>query len=799
MIATIKKHMPKDPDHIVSPPRGRDHRIDALVGFLDQRLDMLVEKSIEIAKSNGYAPFTTTIRAAWVQAILSVTESLGKYIRSSVDTPHGPLATLDYAADPRFARMRLIARQHRSNGITLQMYVGLFKHFRNLYLSELARLPGGISAEETARVRDFFDETELSIAADWNAKGDNQRLRELQDRTRAITLDKDLYFAVFESLQNPAFLLDRVQNLVNANQASAELFLGRDAQAGDIIYLRSMRLRKSSLQNVINQIMEAAQSSEQPIWLETLEGLRCFDVRTRGLHDAVENTALGHVVLLNDVTAHHRRAEEAQQSEQGMSRFLATMSHEIRTPLHSVLGAAELLRTADHANGETYLDVIEGAGKALLQTLSNVLHYSKFENEAPLPRPISIDLNEEIRTFERNAVVGGNTLKSRLSFDIAKDVPKSVYIDWGMTQQILSNLVSNSLRADNGDGVVVSVQRVEASDNAYVLRFEVRDQGTGIPETAAAAFFRPFAQTTARDTAGGGSGLGLAIARHLTDAMGGQIGYDNLESGTVVWFEIPFKPCRLRESRVLHKSDPSELAMNGVNSCLLVDDDPIGVIVTARQLERLSLSVTRAASVKEAKQQAAEATFDIFIVDYLLPDGDGPGLVKDLKRHGNGRAKFLALTANVEALAGCTNDFDEVLAKPVGQVHLSAAIFGSGSRVLPSEESMRAGFDGLWGLSPKTVTAMINTFSSSWEDFRAQMQTESPAFSKHDLALMSHRLAGSCAIMGIVELEAGLRRLESQCLSETDTINLADFVPELDRDLADLASWRRLNTAWPTE
>ena len=68
-------------------------------------------------------------------------------------------------------------------------------------------------------------------------------------------MDKDRYFAVFESLRNAAFLLDHGGHLVNANQAAAELFLGRDAQAGDIIYLRSMRLRKRSLQTVVDKIM----------------------------------------------------------------------------------------------------------------------------------------------------------------------------------------------------------------------------------------------------------------------------------------------------------------------------------------------------------------------------------------------------------------------------------------------------------------------------------------------------------------------------------------------------------------
>lgn len=791
--------MPCQDDQATLSASGRNSQIDALTEFLDRRLDPLVDQSIEIAKTNGYAPFTTTIRAAWVEAIVSVTGSLANYLTSAGDMPGGPMATLDYANDPRFARMRHIAKVHRSLGITLPMYIGLFKHFRNLYLSELTEIPGGVSPDETAKVRDFFDETELSIVADWNDKSDNQRLRELQERSRAITLDKDRYFAVFESLQNAAFLLDRAGNLVNANQASAELFLGQDAQAGDIIYLRSMRLRRKSLQKIIDQIMAPAPPSDEPIWLETLHGPRCFDIRHRTLHDAVDNSALGHVVLLNDVTTHQRRAEEAEQSEMGMSRFLAAMSHEVRTPLHSVLGAAELLRTAHRSVAETYLDVIEGSGKALLQTLSNVLDYSKFENEPPIAQPTRTDLFEEIRSFGRFAAVGQDLESTRLSFEIDPGVPKVANLDWSKTQQVLSNLVANAVKADNGLGVDVSIACHESDSGQQFLRFDVRDHGSGLPTSAAAALFRPFQHTVARDTGGGGSGLGLAISHYLIEAMAGRIGYQNQPQGTLVWFEIPFEPVTAEDqTSPTDKNTPTTLHST-LRTCLLVDDDPVGSMVTTHQLERLGLTVTRAASFKKAMAFAKSVQFDVFVVDYLLPDGDGPSLVAALKKDQSAPAKFLALTANAEALANGAKDFDQVLAKPAGQVGLASALFGSATPPQSVSGDTHGHFEGLHGLAPETVSSMIKTFESTWAEFRNDICGVRASPETSELAITAHRLAGSCAVLGLFELEPQLRHLETACRDQDRNLDIAFIIPALDRDLSDLLSWQSLTATWAVE
>ncbi|WP_170106802.1 hybrid sensor histidine kinase/response regulator [Rhodovulum imhoffii] len=752
-----------------------------MTAYLEQVTDQLLHQSILFAKRNAYAPFTTTIRAAWLEAILSLNEAILGYLGHDRPNTSGPLATVDYARDPRLARMRQIARQHRSQGVSLQLYLGLFKHFRRVYLDALSKSATIGTDALLQQVRDFFDESELSIVADWTTTGDNQRLRELQDRTRRLILEKDRYFAIFESLRNPALLLDRHRAIVHGNHAAVELFVD-GTEVGDSIYLRSRKTLRSRMTARLGDALKLDEGAEKTLWIDTLAGRRCFDLRLRVLHDAVENIPLGYLLQLYDVTAHRHATETAQRAERQMSRFLATMSHEIRTPLHSVLGAAELLRRGDRNGQESYLDVIQSAGQSLLQTLNNVLDYSKLESGLPEPRPADTDLLAALETLCAIASVGPDAARSSVSLEIARDVPTHVRIDWAMVRQVLTNLVTNALRHDQGGGVKLRVARTQER-----LRFEVADHGPGLPECEARALFLPFSETSPRHTAEGGAGLGLAISRELVRAMGGQIGFSNTGIGAVVWFDVPCTP-------VLNDRDdstPPQTAPHGRRGwrCLLIDDDRIGAIISSHHLQRIGFETDHAGSLAEARKALETSHYDAFVIDYLLPDGKGPDFVRDLRSGNAGAcARVVGLTANVEALrasADLGEDFDVILAKPADGATLAQALLPFAAKPVRNSPPGRSNLDGLSG---ETISAMAKAFITQWESFRIRLRQDTH---RKELGDIAHRLAGSSAQLGLHDLEHLLNELERRC--ETDPSDIADVVNRLDYPVTDWLQWHEAN------
>ncbi len=116
--------------------------------------------------------------------------------------------------------------------------------------------------------------------------------------------------------------------------------------------------------------------------------------------------------------------------------------------------------------------------------------------------------------------------------DCAPDLPHTVEGDRQRVRQILLNLIGNAIKFTERGDICVRVacdecQAQEASGTqppVTRIRFEVIDNGIGIPPEMQAVIFEAFRQADSSTTRRyGGTGLGLAICRELVHLMDGEI------------------------------------------------------------------------------------------------------------------------------------------------------------------------------------------------------------------------------------------------------------------------------------
>ncbi|MBN2106209.1 MAG: hypothetical protein JW832_02205, partial [Deltaproteobacteria bacterium] len=129
------------------------------------------------------------------------------------------------AADPLTFFGVTEARLHRQRGVTLAMFLGLMKYYRQGYSDLIAeKYPEGTIREQYRYFVDrCFDTIELAFCAEWEQVPGQTLLEEVQARARYMTNEKNAYLTVFESLADPVIMLDRNDQVINYNHAAARL------------------------------------------------------------------------------------------------------------------------------------------------------------------------------------------------------------------------------------------------------------------------------------------------------------------------------------------------------------------------------------------------------------------------------------------------------------------------------------------------------------------------------------------------------------------------------------------------
>ncbi len=236
---------------------------------------------------------------------------------------------------------------------------------------------------------------------------------------------------------------------------------------------------------------------------------------------------------------------EADDAKNLQNEFVAAISHELRTPLTAIRGAIGLIEagTAGPVDDKVKeLATIANRNAAnLLDLVNELLEYQKMEAGLMEFAFAEVDPIALVESTVADMAGFGVGRAVTLETQIGGPVPKLVG-DLQRLRQLLNNLISNAVRFSPKNAAVTVAVYAEGAN----VGFRVTDKGPGIPEDFKERIFDRFTQASGQgggDDGPKGTGLGLAISKHIVDAHGGTIRFENSPAtGTTFIVELPLVP-----------------------------------------------------------------------------------------------------------------------------------------------------------------------------------------------------------------------------------------------------------------
>ncbi len=342
--------------------------------------------------------------------------------------------------------------------------------------------------------------------------------------------------------------------------------------------------------------------------------------------------------------------QEAEQGLTAKSEFLSTMSHEIRTPLNSVIGMSHLLLKNDpRPDQKEHLDVMLFSANNLLSIVNDILDYNKIEAGKITFEQIEMD----VRLIVNNIVRGMQGTSTDKGISLRLLVPPAlntgVVGDPTRLSQVITNLVHNAIKFTSRGYVEVGVELVSETDTTLTLLMRVTDTGIGISQSKQQLIFERFTQADSSTSRGfGGTGLGLAISKRILELQNSQLELESEEGkGSTFFFIQTFEKSTSR--KITQEAAPlpaeEEKPLTGI-SILLVEDNPMNVLVAQNYLKRWGATTDVAVNGQEALDKLDPAKHRLVLMDLHMPVMDGYESTRRMRQNGI-TLPIIALTATL--------------------------------------------------------------------------------------------------------------------------------------------------------
>lgn len=329
--------------------------------------------------------------------------------------------------------------------------------------------------------------------------------------------------------------------------------------------------------------------------------------------------------------------------------FLANTSHELRTPVSGIVGLASALdEELQLPPGEARkkLELIISSGRRLSHLINDILDYTKMAEANIELFKCWVELHPLIEKIF--SIVKPLAANKNLQLINSSAPDERIWADPNRLEQILINLVSNSIKySDEGSVAVISQRETNA------LQLMVQDTGIGIAPEDMHKLFVPFSQLEASaNRRSGGTGLGLTVTRYLVEQHGGQIHVEStLGKGSRFIMQFPLvSPDPELQQAANALAAPLEQAPDlRTKTIVFADDDAINCMILYKQLKHTGAQLLEANNGLKAWELLQDQTqVDLVILDLQMPQLDGFEVAKNMRASERWRnTPIIFLTANI--------------------------------------------------------------------------------------------------------------------------------------------------------
>ena len=539
-----------------------------LTDLIVRNEDRLLGQVLSLGETNGYFRFVPGTPEAWRATLRGLSGSLLQALRSDPSLPS--LTADDVGRDDGLCAFGVVeARKRRREEMSLGIFLGLVKYFRQAYL-DLVRTAGLPREEEERRLRyieRFFDRNEIAVCVSWTSESVSGRVEELRQEhdelSRVYSLvstAKKEWEGTIDRVDDMLFLADPDRRIRRCNRTFRE-FVGRSY--AEILGQPFDRLLSEAG-------VEAELSFERPV--------ECFHERT-GKWFVVSHYPFGEVsgvetratiVTIHDSTERKKAAEELTRKNLRLNEALAALKRSQAKVLHQekMASIGQLAAGVAHeinnpigfinSNLSTlgkYLSRLSGFLAVQSECIAAGAPPEQVESVHQEQARLKIDyIVKDLEDLIRESLEGAERVRSIVadlkSFsrvdeseykqaDLNECLRSTINIVWNeikykatlkkefgeiprtrcypqQMNQVFMNLLVNAAHAIEQQGSI-TVRSWE--EDGYVC-VSVADTGQGIPEANLNRIFEPFFTTK---EVGKGTGLGLSITYDIVKKHHGEI------------------------------------------------------------------------------------------------------------------------------------------------------------------------------------------------------------------------------------------------------------------------------------